>query len=128
MPFRVVNANQTRQVPNFLLLTEDPIINATYSIAPRSYKTIVKFGEPLQVNTGITFDVDSTRSVIGDELVLIIENGSTNSIDIDTDTPFYVWQCGDRDTSVSIPSGIGQRIVMYLVYDGTFWTYTGDNC
>ena len=113
--------------PQIIILVEIPTATATYSLAPSHSSTIYRFHAPLQTNTGIHFDIDSSGSTIGDEMTFLFKS------DIISDTtlfvpspPFYVTQCGGLITDTTMNAN--GRIALTLMFDGDMWIYTGDNC
>lgn len=116
-----------------ITLDEQNTENGVYSIVPASGKTIFRFSAPIQYNTTLTFNVDNSQSLPGDQMVWIIANSKPASISlINLTQPTYFYkECGSLVDTYAIdasdPGSYGNaRLAQYWAFDGTTWIYTSD--
>lgn len=113
----------------FIVLDEQSGPTATYVISPSNLSTIVKFSAPLQTNTNITFTMNNSNALVGDEMLWMIDTTLVETLMIDVPiTSFYYTTCGEVSEVVNSDDFDSYVIVLPWVFDGQSWVSTWDNC
>lgn len=129
----VCNGSNLKLNGNVVVLNEQSTANATYSITPSRAKTVYVFSGPLRFNTTIRFDVDNSRSEIGDQMIWLFTNAQDSEVTLTgLDAPDYFFTtCGELATEYTIPPRDptygNSKFAQYWAFDGTSWIYTSDS-
>ncbi len=131
---------------NIVILTEEPLATATYFLAPAGRRTIFRFDAPLTTNTTMNFEVDSSQSQIGDQMVWLFQNDIFPFTTIEMNLPnpgstppgpFYFTKCSSLSSSGTIRAATTPtdpfvsapgREALYFTYDGEIWVSSFENC
>lgn len=112
---------------NIVILDELPVESATYTLIPYCAKTIFTFREPLQHNRIIVFNMDNSKSSVGDEMIWMIRNTQPEAVHINqiTHPTFYYFTCGSLHTNIII-NPYDFHLAQYWIFDGESWINTSD--
>lgn len=128
-----------RVQPRVVTLTEQAGTTGVYELTPDGSRTIYRFSGPIRQNTTMTFNVNTSSSRIGDEMIWMLtvpftDDSPSPLVTLQFGPTLYFNRCNSVASSLPLFSWGSEstvkvvRWVQYWTFDGEAWAYTGDNC
>jgi hypothetical protein len=123
---------QIKQV--FTLAFDDSAapVTVTYNLTPPASDVVVyKLENTATMASDLTFNMDSTNSRIGDQILIMVDTSVTGSLVLNYGTNLFITGCGSMISSETVPPSGGPglfRTVVVCQFDGVAYVNSGDNC